>query len=93
MSPPMGILAAKAPFDIKWITLDREVSKTVISHEVARYDSSIKRDIQLKLEKKNSHEIKKKFHMRLIFETQFKIEFNTTVYRRQKMLRISPAYV
>ena len=61
MSPPMGILAAKAPFDIKWITLDREVSKTVISHQVARYDSSIKRDIQLKLEKKIHMRLKKNF--------------------------------
>ena len=89
----MGILAAKAAFNIKWITLDRAVWKTVISHQVARYDSSIKRDIKLKLEKKIHMRLKKKFHMRLIFETQFKIEFNTTVYRRQKMLRISPAYV
>ena len=71
----MGILAAKAPFNIKWITLDRQVSKTVISQQVARYDSSIERDIKLKL-------ALKKFHMRLTFETQFKIEFNTTVYRR-----------
>ena len=61
MSPSMGILAAKAPFDIKWITLDREVSKTVISHQVARYDSSIKRDIQLKLEKKIHMRLKKNF--------------------------------
>ena len=45
----MGILAAKAPFNVEWITLCREVSKTVISQQVARYDSSIKRDIKLKL--------------------------------------------
>ena len=71
----MGILAAKAPLNIKWITLDREVWETVISLQVARYNSSIKRDIKLNL-------ALKKFHMRLTFETQFKNEFNTTVYRR-----------
>ena len=49
MSPPMGILAAKALFNVEWITLCREVSKTVISQQVARYDSYIKRDIKLKL--------------------------------------------
>ena len=65
----MGILAVKAPFNIKWITLDREVSKTVISEQGARYDSSIKRDIKSLIFK----------FLRLIFETQFKIEFNTTV--------------
>ena len=75
MSPPIGILAAKASFNIRWITLDREVSKTVISQQVARYNSSIKGDITLKLAIKT-------FHMRLTFETQFKIEFNTTVYKR-----------
>ena len=54
----MGILAAKAPFNITWITLGREVSKTVINQQVARYNNSIKRDIKLKLAlKKNSHEI------------------------------------
>ena len=45
----MGILAAKAPFNIKWITLDIEVSKTRIREQVASYDSSIKIKIKLKL--------------------------------------------
>ena len=70
----MGILAAKASFNYRWITLDREVSKTVIGQQVARYNSSIKGDITLKL-------AIKKFYMRLTFEIHFKIEFNTTVYQ------------
>ena len=50
----MGILAAKAPFNIKWVTSGREATKTVINQQVARYN----RDIKLKLAlKKISHEI------------------------------------
>ena len=59
MSPPMGTLVAKAPFNIKWIILGREVSKTVINQQV-------KRDIKLKV-------ALKKFYMRLTFKTQFTI--------------------
>ena len=66
MSPPMGTLVAKAPFNIKWIILGREVSKTVINQQVPRYNSSIKRDIKLKV-------ALKKFYMRLTFKTQFTI--------------------
>ena len=62
----MGTLVAKAPFNIKWIILGREVSKTVINQQVARYNSSIKRDIKLKVAPKN-------FYMRLTFKTQFAI--------------------
>ena len=54
----MGILAAKAPFNIKWVTTGREASKTVINQQLAKYNNSIKRDIKLKLAlKKISHEI------------------------------------
>ena len=72
MSPSIGILAAIAPFNIKLLTIDREVSKTVINQQVAGYDSSVRSDIKLKL-------ALKKFHITLTFETQFKIEFNTTI--------------
>ena len=73
MSPAIGIFRGQAPFNVKWITSDREILKTVISHQVDRYDSSIKRDIKLKL-------ALKKFQMKLNFETQFKIEFYTKVF-------------